>query len=1119
MAKLLPIVVNAAIGFVIGGPPGAIAGAVSGAFQIAAASLAPKPKAPEFIDRSRELSVIARSSIEPRRIVYGEARVSGPLAFADTTAADNAQLHLVIPLAGHRVEAIGDVYLNDSIAWLRPDGVAMYRRHATNDGGGDAEHGIGLYSIHRHLGDDDQAADAALIVADPKWTSEHRLRGIAYLYVRLKADHSTWASGIPNLAAVVRGRQLYDPRAAAVPIAASSAGAPSLFATGAAHGLSPGDRVFVAGHEGAAPAVEKEYQVATTPSATSFTLLDKDGETLGLSTGGAGGALTRMAWSDNAALCVLDYLLAEFGFNCDLDEIDAASFVAAANLCDEMVALSETTDGFAADPASDVCTRAALSVPMRRGDAVQVSSTGALPGGLSAGVTYYYIPESPVVAATGETAGQPEAFRFRLASSRANALAGTGIGLSSAGSGEHTITRKAQVRYDCNGVVSLDQPPIEVMREILSSMAGVLTYSQGTFKLFAAAAGAPTAMLDEDDLRGELGLRTRLERKALFNTVRGTFVDPDNAWQPTDFPPFANAGFKAADGAEEIARDIELPFTNDATRAQRLAKITLMRARTGGLTINFPAKLTALRIAPWDTVAVSLAKLGWADQRFLVGDWRFSDDLGIDLSLSAVAASDYAWDAAEARAPNPPPALTPLDVTFVQAPGLALADDVVEASPGEIVSRLVATLNAPADQFITGFEAEFRKAGDALWTQMGAGGRTRFYAVGVEDGASYEVRARAINAAGAFSDYAAGSRQIVGATAPPADVSGFAVNIIGGTAHLSWNPVGDADLSHYRVRWSPDAGGASWANAVDLVPRVGRPATSVHLPALTGSYLIKAVDLGGRESLNAALSVSGIAAVLGFNAVETVQEDPAFAGTHAGTVRRPDGVLILDGAIGWDDLDGDWDELAGDWDAFGGALPGGTYTFHDGVDLGAVYTSRVSAVIAVETINYSSTWDELSGGFGQLDGTWDSLTPARNVGASLEIRTTEDDPAGSPGWSPWRPFVVGDYTARAYQFRAQLTSAAADASPGVGALRVTVDMPDRVAAGSGASSAAAPVGIAFAPAFKVAPRIGVTVKDMASGDYVAITGESAAGFALSVFNGAGSRVVRNFDWMAKGYGE
>lgn len=43
--------------------------------------------------------------------------------------------------------------------------------------------------------------------------------------------------------------------------------------------------------------------------------------------------------------------------------------------------------------------------------------------------------------------------------------------------------------------------------------------------------------------------------------------------------------------------------------------------------------------------------------------------------------------------------------------------------------------------------------------------------------------------------------------------------------------------------------------------------------------------------------------------------------------------------------------------------------------------------------------------------------------------------------------------------------------------------------------------------------------DMATGDYIAVLNESASGFDISAFNAAGSRVARNFDYMAKGYGE
>src|SRR6185503_12405946 len=49
------------------------------------------------------------------------------------------------------------------------------------------------------------------------------------------------------------------------------------------------------------------------------------------------------AWSDNVALCIRDYLTNDYGFNCLNDEINDDYFSAAANHCDESVAL--TTGG------------------------------------------------------------------------------------------------------------------------------------------------------------------------------------------------------------------------------------------------------------------------------------------------------------------------------------------------------------------------------------------------------------------------------------------------------------------------------------------------------------------------------------------------------------------------------------------------------------------------------------------------------------------------------------------------------------------------------------------------------------------------------------------------------
>lgn len=46
------------------------------------------------------------------------------------------------------------------------------------------------------------------------------------------------------------------------------------------------------------------------------------------------------SWSDNPALCIRDYIMSDYGMRVTSDEIDSASFIAAANICDETVTAS-----------------------------------------------------------------------------------------------------------------------------------------------------------------------------------------------------------------------------------------------------------------------------------------------------------------------------------------------------------------------------------------------------------------------------------------------------------------------------------------------------------------------------------------------------------------------------------------------------------------------------------------------------------------------------------------------------------------------------------------------------------------------------------------------------------
>ena len=44
------------------------------------------------------------------------------------------------------------------------------------------------------------------------WTGNHRLRGIAYLYVKLTYDTDAFPNGVPEITAVIKGKKVYDPR-------------------------------------------------------------------------------------------------------------------------------------------------------------------------------------------------------------------------------------------------------------------------------------------------------------------------------------------------------------------------------------------------------------------------------------------------------------------------------------------------------------------------------------------------------------------------------------------------------------------------------------------------------------------------------------------------------------------------------------------------------------------------------------------------------------------------------------------------------------------------------------------------------------------------------------------
>lgn len=200
-----------------------------------------------------------RQSAAPWDIVYGQVRKGGTITYMESTGNQNKYLHMVISLAGHEVEEIGDIYVNDAVVDIDENNYVTSEPWGTNKiyvrkfTGSSSQN---VYSTLQDIPNDDNQRPTFSNVSQSNTPSNFKGQGIACLYVRLEYDRDTFPSGIPSFAAVVKGKKVYDPR-------------------------------------------------------TSTT-----------------------AYSANAALCIRDYLVSEYGLDTPSTTIDDTYFSIAANDCD-----------------------------------------------------------------------------------------------------------------------------------------------------------------------------------------------------------------------------------------------------------------------------------------------------------------------------------------------------------------------------------------------------------------------------------------------------------------------------------------------------------------------------------------------------------------------------------------------------------------------------------------------------------------------------------------------------------------------------------------------------------------------------------------------------------------
>lgn len=181
------------------------------ALGAAAKALAGKKAGAAGGPQSRDVTL--KGTIEPRQVMYGQARTGGVIVYYGLGGTNGEWLYFVVALAGHQCDAIADVWLDSRViksAEIDPStGVVA----STASGGSFWNGGNPTLWIYKHLGASAQAVDAQMNTFIPEWDSTHRGAGVAYIVVKMQHNEPAYPSGAPSsVYSLVNGRRLYDPR-------------------------------------------------------------------------------------------------------------------------------------------------------------------------------------------------------------------------------------------------------------------------------------------------------------------------------------------------------------------------------------------------------------------------------------------------------------------------------------------------------------------------------------------------------------------------------------------------------------------------------------------------------------------------------------------------------------------------------------------------------------------------------------------------------------------------------------------------------------------------------------------------------------------------------------------
>ncbi len=226
IAGIIIAIPGAAAFFGISSIGGFVAFAAVSAFVTTGVSMMLAPDPPEVATSNFGTKTSTRDANAPRQIVYGRTRIGGTITQMESTGADNNRLSLFIVLAGHEIESLEKVFINDTDVVLGTNtssattsGETVFTVTSSNFTNTDNDNSFGSGRLIRFtFHDGSQTARDGLALATLGATAvptTHKFTNCAYVYMEIIYDPEILGQ-VPQISFEVKGKNIFDPRTNAI---------------------------------------------------------------------------------------------------------------------------------------------------------------------------------------------------------------------------------------------------------------------------------------------------------------------------------------------------------------------------------------------------------------------------------------------------------------------------------------------------------------------------------------------------------------------------------------------------------------------------------------------------------------------------------------------------------------------------------------------------------------------------------------------------------------------------------------------------------------------------------------------------------------------------------------